>query len=96
VGGGAGVGAAGAGQGGRMGGAVVMTRDGVHVGGGRGQQMIQVPDGHCWMEGDNLPWSKDSRDYGPVPLGLIKGKVVARIQPFRSAKWIRNAFDEVD
>ncbi|KAI5251919.1 hypothetical protein E4T42_03814 [Aureobasidium subglaciale] len=39
--------------------------------------MIQVPLGHCWTVGDNLSASRDSRMYGPVPLALIKGKVVA-------------------
>ncbi|KAI1639685.1 peptidase S24/S26A/S26B/S26C [Biscogniauxia mediterranea] len=41
--------------------------------------MIQVPRGHCYIVGDNLPWSRDSRDFGPLPLGLIKGKVVAKV-----------------
>ncbi|KAL7271263.1 hypothetical protein RUND412_005988 [Rhizina undulata] len=43
--------------------------------------MVQVPQGHCWTAGDNLPCSKDSRYYGPVPLGLLRGKVIARIWP---------------
>ncbi len=38
----------------------------------------QVPKGHCYIVGDNLPWSRDSRDFGPIPLGLIKGKVIAK------------------
>ncbi|KAI2633885.1 LexA/Signal peptidase [Xylaria nigripes] len=42
------------------------------------ENMIQVPKGHCYIVGDNLPWSRDSRDFGPIPLGLIKGKVIAR------------------
>ncbi|KAI1130909.1 LexA/Signal peptidase [Nemania abortiva] len=48
---------------------------------GRGvgtDNMIQVPKGHCFIVGDNLPWSLDSRDFGPIPLALIKGKVIAR------------------
>ncbi|KAI0814615.1 LexA/Signal peptidase [Xylaria sp. FL0064] len=48
---------------------------------GRGvgnENMIQVPKGHCYIVGDNLPWSRDSRDFGPIPLALIKGKVVAK------------------
>ncbi|KAI0515474.1 LexA/Signal peptidase [Xylaria bambusicola] len=48
---------------------------------GRGvgsENMIQVPQGHCYIVGDNLPWSRDSRDFGPIPLALIKGKVIAR------------------
>ncbi|MCJ1446272.1 MAG: hypothetical protein MMC23_006777 [Stictis urceolatum] len=57
---------------------------------------VQVPEGHCWLEGDDPPWSKDSRDYGPVPLGLIKGKVVARARPIRAMKWIDNGLKDVD
>ncbi|KAI1197209.1 peptidase S24/S26A/S26B/S26C [Nemania serpens] len=41
------------------------------------ENMIQVPQGHCHIVGDNLPWSLDSRDFGPIPLALIKGKVIA-------------------
>ncbi|KAL7625154.1 hypothetical protein AAE478_004369 [Parahypoxylon ruwenzoriense] len=44
-----------------------------------GPNMIQVPKGHCYIVGDNLPWSKDSRDFGPLPMALIKGKVVAKV-----------------
>ncbi|KAL1956029.1 hypothetical protein VTO42DRAFT_7844 [Malbranchea cinnamomea] len=40
--------------------------------------MLQVPEGHVWVTGDNLPYSRDSREYGPVPMGLITGKVIAR------------------
>lgn len=39
--------------------------------------MIQVPDGHIWVTGDNLSHSIDSRTYGPLPMALIKGRVVA-------------------
>lgn len=40
---------------------------------------ITVPAGHVFLTGDNLSYSNDSRHYGPVPLGCIKGKVVARV-----------------
>lgn len=40
--------------------------------------MAQVPPGHVWLIGDNLPASRDSRLYGPVPMALIDGKVIAR------------------
>jgi inner membrane protease subunit 1 len=39
-----------------------------------------VPKGHVWIAGDNASNSTDSRDYGPVPLALIKGKVVGRVR----------------
>jgi inner membrane protease subunit 1 len=52
---------------------------------------IVVPSGHCWVEGDNVPWSVDSRHYGPLPLGLVAGKVVAirGAKPW-SWRWVGN------
>ena len=44
---------------------------------------VQVPEGHCWLIGDNVDASRDSRFYGPLPLALIKGKVIARVLPIR-------------
>lgn len=38
---------------------------------------IKVPEGHCWVTGDNLAHSLDSRTYNSLPLGLIKGKIIA-------------------
>lgn len=37
-------------------------------------QMIQIPEGHVWVEGDNLAHSRDSRFFGPVPMALISGR----------------------
>jgi len=37
-----------------------------------------VPPGHVWLAGDNSQNSTDSRTYGPVSIGLIKGKVVTK------------------
>jgi inner membrane protease subunit 1 len=36
-----------------------------------------------------LPWSKDSRDFGPLPLALIKGKVThtVMVQGWQPWKW---------
>ncbi|KAK7205274.1 catalytic subunit of the mitochondrial inner membrane peptidase complex [Myxozyma melibiosi] len=36
---------------------------------------IRVPEGHVWLLGDNAAASLDSRDYGPVPMALVIGKV---------------------
>ncbi|KAJ0610820.1 putative signal peptidase I [Helianthus annuus] len=41
----------------------------------------RVPEGHCWVEGDNSAFSSDSRTYGPIPLGLIRGRVTHVIWP---------------
>lgn len=56
--------------------------------------MIQIPEGHCWIVGDNLDASRDSRHFGPLPLALIRGKVIARFWP-RPA-WFENSLQEVE
>ncbi|AET40341.1 endopeptidase catalytic subunit IMP1 Ecym_5605 [Eremothecium cymbalariae DBVPG len=38
---------------------------------------LKVPEGHVWVTGDNLSHSLDSRSYNSLPMGLIKGKIVA-------------------
>ncbi|KAL1819449.1 hypothetical protein ACET3Z_014318 [Daucus carota] len=43
--------------------------------------VVKIPDGHCWVEGDNSASSLDSRSIGPVPLGLIKGRATHIIWP---------------
>ncbi|ELR05597.1 hypothetical protein VC83_07678 [Pseudogymnoascus destructans] len=52
--------------------------------------MIQVPKGHCWVTGDNLDQSLDSRAWGPMPMGLIRGKVIAKVLPWRERRWVEN------
>ncbi|XP_040835968.1 mitochondrial inner membrane protease subunit 1 isoform X3 [Ochotona curzoniae] len=39
-----------------------------------------VPTGHVWLEGDNLQNSTDSRYYGPIPYGLIRGRIFFKVQ----------------
>ncbi|KAI1438826.1 LexA/Signal peptidase [Xylaria sp. CBS 124048] len=67
-------------------GASGVDRAGRNVG---SEHMIQVPKGHCYIVGDNLPWSRDSRDFGPIPLALIRGKVIARgsLSGFNPMNW---------
>ncbi|XP_015783443.1 mitochondrial inner membrane protease subunit 2 isoform X2 [Tetranychus urticae] len=43
--------------------------------------IIQIPSGHCWIEGDNSQRSNDSNHFGPVPIGLAKGTVSYIIWP---------------
>ncbi|XP_029634812.1 mitochondrial inner membrane protease subunit 2 isoform X2 [Octopus sinensis] len=45
------------------------------------EKMIEIPKGHCWMEGDNYRKSMDSNYFGPVPKGLITAKVSHIIWP---------------
>ena len=57
--------------------------------------ITQVPEGHCWLIGDNVDASRDSRFYGPLPLALIKGKVIARVWPLDRRGWFENTLKEV-
>lgn len=55
----------------------------------RSGKIQRVPDGHVWLEGDNAPLSRDSRHYGPIPIALLKGRVVARVWPLRGKAMVR-------
>jgi len=46
----------------------------------------QVPPGHIWLEGDNLIVSRDSREYGPLPLALVRGRAVAQVSRHTSPR----------
>lgn len=45
------------------------------------ERFIRVPQGKCWVEGDEGFHSRDSTDFGPVPLGLMVGRVEYIIWP---------------
>jgi signal peptidase I len=36
-----------------------------------------VPSGHLYVLGDNLPHSEDSRDFGPIPMQHVLGRVLS-------------------
>eukprot|EP00941_MAST-03F_sp_MAST-3F-sp1_P001278 g1278.t1 len=42
---------------------------------------IRLKEGHCWVEGDNAMESVDSREYGSIPLALVKGRVTRVLWP---------------
>lgn len=46
---------------------------------------LVVPDGYVFVMGDNRTASKDSREFGVVPLDKVEGKVHIRIWPLN--KW---------
>jgi hypothetical protein len=48
----------------------VLTRN------GRYKELVQIPTGSVWLEGDNPNNSHDSRHYGSIPKGLLRGKVL--------------------
>jgi len=60
------------------------------------EEVVRVPEGHCWVAGDNLEWSRDSRVFGPLPLGLVRAKVLAVALPFRERRWLGNKVDVTD
>jgi inner membrane protease subunit 1 len=62
----------------------------------KGANTTQVPEGHCWVVGDNLEYSRDSRHFGPMPMALIRGKVVAKVFPWKERRWIENDIQPVD
>ncbi len=41
-----------------------------------------------WVAGDNRSASTDSEDFGPLPLELVRGVVLARIRPL-PWRWLR-------
>lgn len=60
------------------------------------QHFDQVPQGHCFLAGDNQAASNDSRLYGPIPLALVTGKVSYRIGPFSRMGSLENTLKPVD
>ncbi|CAD7933956.1 unnamed protein product [Amoebophrya sp. A25] len=47
-----------------------------------------VPVGRAWLLGDNAAASRDSRQYGAVPLPLIQGVAVLRVWPPWRQQWL--------
>lgn len=56
----------------------------------------QVPEGHCWIVGDNLPASRDSRQFGPLPLALVQGKIIGKILPWKDRQWAKDGLEKID
>ena len=40
---------------------------------------VTVPRGQVWLQGDNLKTSRDSREYGPVPVSMLQGKAIYKV-----------------
>ncbi|THU94839.1 LexA/Signal peptidase [Dendrothele bispora CBS 962.96] len=51
---------------------------------------VVIPKGHIWISGDNAANSRDSRDYGPVPISLIQARLYARVWPLKDSTIFRN------
>lgn len=52
----------------------------------RGYACVTLDSDEVWLGGDNFLGSKDSKNYGPLPLERLQGKVVANLKlpPFKS------------
>jgi inner membrane protease subunit 1 len=58
--------------------------------------MVIVPDYHVWLEGDNPSNSLDSRQSGPIPMALLRGRAVARLWPCRGHAWMRRGAPPIE
>ncbi|CAO3644518.1 unnamed protein product [Cunninghamella blakesleeana] len=47
----------------------------------RSDTKVQIPKGHCWVEGDEAFHSIDSNSFGTVPIALINAKVTKILWP---------------
>jgi mitochondrial inner membrane protease subunit 1 len=45
------------------------------------RKYIRIPQGHVWLQGDNYQNSIDSRTFGPIPEGLLIGRIYLRVWP---------------
>lgn len=48
-------------------------------------RLQRVPEGHVWLEGDNASNSTDSRVYGPVPLPMVRGRVMLKVMDVKES-----------
>ncbi|KAI7834705.1 peptidase S24/S26A/S26B/S26C [Kickxella alabastrina] len=42
---------------------------------------VRIPAGQCWVEGDESFHSGDSNSFGPVPMALLRGRVLTPVWP---------------
>ncbi len=52
---------------------------------GHAHSHVKVPEGFCWIEGENHSQSMDSNFFGPIPLGLITAKATHIVWPLNRA-----------
>ncbi|KRT78406.1 Peptidase [Oryctes borbonicus] len=52
--------------------------------------VIRIPEGHCWVEGDHTGHSMDSNNFGPVSIGLVTAKATCIVWPPSRWQYIRS------
>lgn len=40
---------------------------------------VIIPQNYIWIVGDNATYCRDSREYGPVPISLVRARVAYRV-----------------
>ncbi|XP_075168487.1 mitochondrial inner membrane protease subunit 2 [Haematobia irritans] len=45
------------------------------------QEIVRVPEGHAWVEGDHTGHSLDSNTFGPIALGLMTARATFIVWP---------------
>lgn len=58
------------------------------------EKYVVVPQGHCWVEGDNFKASYDSNSFGCIPMGLIIGQAKMIIFPLENINQIKTKLPE--
>ncbi|XP_076279477.1 mitochondrial inner membrane protease subunit 2 [Lasioglossum baleicum] len=53
--------------------------------------VLQIPEGHCWIEGDHTGYSLDSTTFGPISLGLVTAKATCIVWPPRRWQFLNRA-----
>lgn len=52
--------------------------------------IIKVPPGHIWVEGDHMGHSMDSNMFGPVSLGLVTAKASSIVWPPKRWQYLKS------
>lgn len=58
------------------------------------KDIVRIPEGHCWIEGDHTGHSMDSNNFGPVSLGLITAKATCIVWPPSRWQFIQSLIPE--
>ena len=53
------------------------------------RQLVRVPTGHVWVEGDNGEVSTDSNHFGTVDVHAVQARVAAKVWPLSEAGLVR-------